>query len=66
MTCTKTGPKNDPFFNCRRKTKELSKKELSNVVPASVLVIDFNGKVQVGNVFCNQCFLTFGVLCVDS
>jgi hypothetical protein len=30
-----TGPKNDPFFNCRRKTKELSKKELSNVVPAS-------------------------------
>ncbi len=35
MTCTKTGPKNDPFFNCRRKTKELSKKELSNVVPAS-------------------------------
>ena len=36
MTCTKTGPKNDPFFNCRRKTKELSKKELSNVAPASV------------------------------
>ena len=35
MTCTKTGPKNDPFFNCRRKTKELSKKELSNVAPAS-------------------------------
>jgi len=35
VTCTKTGPKNDPFFNCRRKTKELSKKELSNVAPAS-------------------------------
>ncbi len=28
-------PKNDLFFNCRTKTKELSKKELSNVTPAS-------------------------------
>jgi hypothetical protein len=36
VTCTKTGPKNDPFFNCRRKTKELLKKELSNVTPASL------------------------------
>ncbi len=40
MTCTKTEPKNDLFFNCRTKTKELSKKELSkkelsNVAPAS-------------------------------
>ncbi len=35
MTCTKTEPKNDLFLNCRRKTKELSKKELSNVAPAS-------------------------------
>ena len=39
MTCTKTEPKNDLFFNCRTKTKELSKKELSkkelsNVAPA--------------------------------
>ncbi len=34
MTCTKTEPKNDLFLNCRRKTKELSKKELSNVAPA--------------------------------
>ncbi len=31
----KTGSKNDPFLNCRRKPKELSKKELSNVAPAS-------------------------------
>ena len=36
MTCTKTGTKNDLFLNCRRKMKELSKKELSNVAPASV------------------------------
>ncbi len=36
MTCTKTGPKNDLFFNCQTKTKELSKKELSNVTPASL------------------------------
>ena len=35
MTCTKTEPNNDLFLNCWRKTKELSKKELSNVVPAS-------------------------------
>ena len=35
MTCTKTEPKNNLFFNCRTKTKELSKKELSNVAPAS-------------------------------
>jgi hypothetical protein len=37
VTCTKTGAKNDLFFNCRTKTKELSKKELSNVTPASFL-----------------------------
>ncbi len=35
MICTKTGSKNDLFWNCRRKMKELSKKELSNVAPAS-------------------------------
>jgi hypothetical protein len=35
VTCTKTGPKNNLFFNCQTKTKELSKKELSNVTPAS-------------------------------
>ena len=35
MTCTKTEPKNDTFFNCWTKTKELSKKELSNIAPAS-------------------------------
>ncbi len=35
MTCTKTGSKNDLFLNCRRKMKELLKKELSNVAPAS-------------------------------
>ncbi len=34
VTCIKTGPKNDLFFNCQTKTKELSKKELSNVTPA--------------------------------
>ncbi len=34
VTCTKTEPNNDLFFNCRTKTKELSKKELSNVAPA--------------------------------
>jgi hypothetical protein len=35
VACTKTGSKNDLFLNCRRKPKELSKKELSNVAPAS-------------------------------
>ncbi len=40
MTCTKTGFKNDPFLNCRRKPKELSKKELSNVAPASFKLAD--------------------------
>jgi hypothetical protein len=35
VTCTKTGSKNDLFLNRRRKPKELSKKELSNVAPAS-------------------------------
>jgi len=29
--------KNDLFLNCRRKMKELSKKELSNVAPASII-----------------------------
>ncbi len=36
MACTKTGSKNDLFLNCRRKPKELSKKELSNVAPSSL------------------------------
>ncbi len=35
MACTKTEPKNDLFLHCRRKTKQLSKNELSNVAPAS-------------------------------
>ena len=39
MTCTKTGSKNNLFLNCRRKPKELSKKELSNVAPASILLL---------------------------
>ena len=38
MTCTKTGSKNDLSLHCRRKTKELSKKELSNVAPASCVL----------------------------
>jgi hypothetical protein len=32
--CTVKVPKNDLSLHCRRKTKELSKKELSNVTPA--------------------------------
>ena len=36
MACTKTEPKNDLFLHCRRKPKQLSKKELSNVAPALV------------------------------
>jgi hypothetical protein len=35
VACTKTEPKNDLFLHCRRKPKQLSKKELSNVAPAS-------------------------------
>jgi hypothetical protein len=35
VTCTKTVSKSDLFLNCQRKMKELSKKELSKVVPAS-------------------------------
>jgi hypothetical protein len=31
----KKGPKNKLFFNCQTKSKQLSKKELSNVAPAS-------------------------------
>jgi hypothetical protein len=34
--CTEKGPKNDLFFNCRTKSKQLSKKELSNVTPAYI------------------------------
>ena len=34
--CTEKGPKNDLFFNYQTKSKQLSKKELSNVTPASV------------------------------
>ena len=30
----KKGPKNDLFFNCQTKSKQLSKKELLNVAPA--------------------------------
>ena len=37
MTGRKITPKNDLFLNCRRKMKQLLKKELSNVAPASVL-----------------------------
>ncbi len=33
--CTVKVPKNDLSLHCRRKTKQLSKKELSNVTPAS-------------------------------
>jgi hypothetical protein len=33
--CTEKGPKNDLFFNCWTKSKQLSKKELSNIAPAS-------------------------------
>ncbi len=33
--CTEKMPKNDLFFHCQTKSKELSKKELSNVTPAS-------------------------------
>jgi hypothetical protein len=35
----KITPKNDLFLYCRRKTKQLSKKELSNVAPASLLCV---------------------------
>ena len=40
--CTEKGPKNDLFFNCRTKSKHLSKKELSNVAPASKNDLFFN------------------------
>ena len=36
--CTVKMPKNDLFLNCRRKPKQLSKKELSNVAPASIKI----------------------------
>ncbi len=35
--CTVKVPKNDLSLHCRRKMKQLSKKELSNVTPASIL-----------------------------
>jgi len=35
--CTEKMPKNDLFFHCRTKSEQLSKKELSNVTPASIL-----------------------------
>ncbi len=58
MTCTKTEPKNDLFLNCRRKTKELSKKELSNVAPASNLKVKKTLLAQIPillkNMFENQ------------
>jgi len=41
VTCTKTEPKNDLFLNCQRKTKELSEKELSNVAPASLSMLQY-------------------------
>ena len=77
MTCTKTEPKNDLFLNCRRKRKELSKKELSNVAPASIVKQAFLTDYDCSNVawivykdlihvFANHCsfciYLTFIVL----
>ena len=42
--CTEKMPKNDLFFHCRTKSKELLKKKLSNVTPASVSLLD---KVEI-------------------
>ncbi len=42
--CTEKMPKNGLFFHCGTKSKELSKKELSNVTPASVLTSITNEK----------------------
>jgi hypothetical protein len=39
--CTEKGPKNDQVFNCQTKSKQSSKKELSNDAPASVVPLPF-------------------------
>ena len=39
--CSEKGPKNDLFFNCQTKSKQLSKKELLNVTPALVKIGQF-------------------------
>jgi hypothetical protein len=53
VTCTKTEPKNDLFFNCRTKTKELLKKELSNVAPASrITATNMGGKKRKCSEHC--------------
>jgi hypothetical protein len=36
LLCTEKGPINNQFFNCWTKSKQLSKKELSNIAPASI------------------------------
>jgi hypothetical protein len=38
----KQEPKNDLFFNCRTKSKQLSKKELANAAPALVYNVQIN------------------------
>ncbi len=48
MTGRKITPKNDLFLNCRRKTKQLSKKELSNVAPASRTSCPTNNNNKIG------------------
>jgi hypothetical protein len=58
VTCTKTVSKNDLFLNCRRKMKELSKKELSNVAPASTgravtVTVNWNCKLFTVTVNCS-------------
>jgi hypothetical protein len=42
---TEKEPKNDLFLNCQRKTKELSKKGLLNVAPASTNVRELWKKI---------------------
>ena len=48
--CTVKMPKNDLFLNCQRKPKQLSKKELSNVAPASGYWCQKDHKLVSGNV----------------
>jgi hypothetical protein len=38
----KQEPKNDLFFKCQTKSKQLSKKELLNAAPASVFNVQIN------------------------
>jgi hypothetical protein len=47
VTGRKNTPKNDLFLHCRRKMKQLSKKELSNVAPASVKIIKSGAKFEI-------------------